>query len=201
MLMDAATATVTRESNLPSPKAVTLGLALCGIMVSGARWAHIYSWKHRFSQRLFMYSTETLLHVAHLFCVSSPLSVLFFSITIVESKDISDETVPKCEIIKHIIIIILIINSNIISFFVTLSAPRPVVEEGELVWWCVKGPVVREWMTTTVTSWTSHLTWSNATCSPAQALLPGIADRGRWYDSTYSFLQHLSSPLRACNCE
>ena len=37
MLMDAATATVTRGSNLPSLKAATLGRALCGTTVSGER--------------------------------------------------------------------------------------------------------------------------------------------------------------------
>lgn len=37
MLMDAATATVTRGSNLPSLRAATLGRALCGTTASGER--------------------------------------------------------------------------------------------------------------------------------------------------------------------
>lgn len=69
----------------------------------------------------------------------------------------------------------------------TLSAPSLVVEEGGLAWWFVKGPTARGWTTTTAMSWTSRSTWSNAVCSPAQALPPGTADHGSRYDSTNSF--------------
>lgn len=94
MLMVVATVTVMRGSNLQSPRAVTLGHALCGIMASGE------------------------------------------------------------------------------------SAPKHAVEEGELAWWFVKGPMDKGSMNTTVIYWTSRQTWSNATCSHAQAPPPGTADRG-----------------------
>lgn len=76
----------------------------------------------------------------------------------------------------------------------TLSAPSPAVEEGGLAWWFVKGPTARGWTTTTATSWTSRPTWSNAVCSPAQALPPGTADHGSRYDSTNSFSSNTYFP-------
>lgn len=80
------------------------------------------------------------------------------------------------------------------SMCATLSAPSLAVEEGGLAWWFVKGPTARGWTTTTAMSWTSRPTWSNAVCSPAQALPPGTADHGSRYDSTNSFSSNTYFP-------
>lgn len=94
-------------------------------------------------------------------------------------------------------------NGRHVFFTSPLSAPRRAVEAGGLAWWCAKGPTAKGSTTTTVMSWTSRRTWSNATCSPARARPPGTADHGSRYDSAtlFSSNTYLLHWGRARHCE
>lgn len=98
MLTDAATATAMRESSLPSPRAVTRGLAPCGTTVSGERWGYIWSstaafviFFHILIVNIIAFPTHLLCfipvvwYVLCLWCVSL-LSLIIHTLALVRSR-------------------------------------------------------------------------------------------------------------------